>query len=298
MGPRGRLVEKEATAVRGQVTFEPKDHDQLCELRLREVRGTAMSRRSAIVLIAVCVAPAVLAFRAPLVRKPRLERPFLPTHDRPLDESEPRPCACRGDSSRLAASPCMLWGGSSEPVPKLRRGLLGIGWVSWWSQAILSTISAVLLLFANTVTVRPTALTILGRALTLGGLVAAIASTLWTVAYGRLARRLGRATPPTAEDAAERAANIATVGTWLNIVGMVLCLLGAEAIVGTLAAKALQSTSGTAITGSFIPSPVQALDLLIVQANTNTLLAHFVSLCANMRLRGAATACEAAAANA
>ena len=28
MGPRGRLVEKEATAVRGQVTFEPKDHDQ------------------------------------------------------------------------------------------------------------------------------------------------------------------------------------------------------------------------------------------------------------------------------
>ena len=36
----------------------------------------------------------------------------------------------------------MLWGGSSEPVPKLRRGLLGIGWVSWWSQAILSTISA------------------------------------------------------------------------------------------------------------------------------------------------------------
>ncbi|KOO29683.1 copper uptake transmembrane transporter [Chrysochromulina tobinii] len=192
----------------------------------------------------------------------------------------------------------MLWGGSSEPVPKLRRGLLGIGWVSWWSQAILSTISAVLLLFANTVTVRPTALTILGRALTLGGLVAAIASTLWTVAYGRLARRLGRATPPTAEDAAERAANIATVGTWLNIVGMVLCLLGAEAIVGTLAAKALQSTSGTAITGSFIPSPVQALDLLIVQANTNTLLAHFISLCANMRLRGAATACEAAAANA
>jgi hypothetical protein len=253
------------------------------------------TRRTSLVLIAVCVAPAVLAFHAPLVLKPRLQRPFLPTHGRPLDESEPRPCACRG---RLAASPYMLWGGSSEPVPKLRRGLLGIGWVSWWSQAILSTISAVLLLFANTVTVRPTALTILGRALTLGGLVAAIASTLWTVAYGRLARRLGRATPPTAEDAAERAANIATVGTWLNIVGMVLCLLGAEAIVGTLAAKALQSTSGTAITGSFIPSPVQALDLLIVQANTNTLLAHFISLCANMRLRGAATACEAAAANA
>ena len=37
---------------------------------------------------------------------------------------------------------------------------------------------------------------------------------------------------------------------------------------------------------------MQALDLLIVQANTNTLAAHFVGLCASLRLLRAASACE------
>jgi len=191
--------------------------------------------------------------------------------------------------------PLMLWG-MTEPVPKLRSALLTIGWFSWWSQAILSTVSGVLLLFANSVTTRPSTLTVVGRALTLAGLAAAIASTLWTVAYGKLARKLGRESPPSAADAAESAGSIAAVGLTLNIVGMVLCLLGAETIVGTLAAKALTQSASAAGAGGFVPSPVQALDVLIVQANTNTIFAHFISLCANLRLNGAAEKCAKAAA--
>jgi hypothetical protein len=39
-------------------------------------------------------------------------------------------------------------------------------------------------------------------------------------------------------------------------------------------------------------SPVQALDMLIVQANTNIIFSHFVSLAACMRMRAAAKACD------
>lgn len=232
----------------------------------------------------------------PPVRAPQLGTPLTspPCSAHLSVHGHERALPCRSSRNPSLPQPLMLWRGSTEPVPKLRSALLTIGWFSWWSQAILSTVSGVLLLFANSVSARPTSLTIVGRALTLAGLGAAIASTLWTVAYGRLARKLGRSTPPSAADAAERAGSIAAVGTTLNIVGMVLCLLGAETIVGTLAAKALTQSTASVTPGGFVPSPVQALDVLIVQANTNTLFAHFISLCANMRLHKSAGACEKA----
>lgn len=43
-------------------------------------------------------------------------------------------------------------------------------------------------------------------------------------------------------------------------------------------------------------SPVQALDMLIVQANTNIILSHFVGLLGGMRVKGAASKCQAASA--
>lgn len=178
-----------------------------------------------------------------------------------------------------------------EPVALLSSRLVAVGWFSWWAQAILSTVAGVLLLFANSVTNAPTAITLVGRALALGGLAAALASTIWTVRYSRLARSFGRKAVPPGQAAGD-AASAVKVGVALNVVGMTLCLLAAEAIVGTLAAKAL-TQSGTAALGA-VANPVQALDVLIVQANTNTIAAHFVSLVANMRLRGAATSCAAA----
>lgn len=196
-----------------------------------------------------------------------------------------------------AAAPQMLfgmWGSPAEaPLPRLGASLRSIGWLSWWSQLILSTVSGVLLLFANSVTSRPTAFTLLGRGLALAGLALAFASTLWTVSYARLASSLIGDRAPTAAKAAEQTRGIVRVAVSLNVVGMVLCILAAEAIVGTLAAKALtQSTVSLGI----VASAVQPLDLLIVQANTNTLAAHFISLCGAMRLRSAASTCATATA--
>jgi hypothetical protein len=68
-------------------------------------------------------------------------------------------------------------------------------------------------------------------------------------------------------------------GLIVNLVGLTLTLVGAEAIVGALLAKALtlpQQGSGLL---QINPSQIiSALDIVVVQANTQTLLAHFIGL--------------------
>ena len=62
--------------------------------------------------------------------------------------------------------------------------------------------------------------------------------------------------------------------------GLFLTLLAAEEIVGSLALKVLTAGNGLLYGGSGVGAEgfVQPLDILIVQANTNTLLSHFASL--------------------
>jgi hypothetical protein len=61
---------------------------------------------------------------------------------------------------------------------------------------------------------------------------------------------------------------------------MLLTLLGAEATVGALLAKALSQPQGATVFGApgNVSQFVQPLDIFIIQANTNILLAHFVGL--------------------
>ena len=79
------------------------------------------------------------------------------------------------------------------------------------------------------------------------------------------------------------------IGVTLNLLGMLVTLIGAEQIIGLLAAKVLtmqgfgpfQSSfglGGVPGSGGIGSQSVQPLDVLIVQANTNTLLSHFLSL--------------------
>tara|TARA_B110000971_G_C19704700_1_gene361494 strand:+ start:175 stop:546 length:372 start_codon:yes stop_codon:yes gene_type:complete len=90
-------------------------------------------------------------------------------------------------------------------------------------------------------------------------------------------------TPSTASSMLRRSLKI---NIYLNCLGMLVTVLGAEQIVGVLVAKIL-STQGLspfavqgAAAGSFgATQTVQALDIFVVQANTNTLLSHLLSLC-------------------
>jgi len=75
-----------------------------------------------------------------------------------------------------------------------------------------------------------------------------------------------------------------TVGSALNLAGMLATLLGTFVIIGGLATKVLTAgLGGGAVVMGGNPNAValqtvQPLDILIIQANANTLLSHFVSL--------------------
>ena len=148
-----------------------------------------------------------------------------------------------------------------------------------------------LLLFANSVSQQMSPTVLAGRVLALAGLGAAFASTFWCWGYTRLSVRLGRR-DASAADAAAKALGALRIGLAINLAGMGVSILGAEAIIGTLAAKSLTTGAG-AIVAAPPGGMVQALDMLIVQANTNTVAAHFVGLCVSLRIRGAAEAAAA-----
>jgi len=77
-------------------------------------------------------------------------------------------------------------------------------------------------------------------------------------------------------EAANLLRRVIKVGVTLNLLGLFLSVLGSQYIVGTLVAKSMTSFVGG---GSIVTSQtLQPLDVLVVQANTNVLSSHFVSL--------------------
>ena len=165
-----------------------------------------------------------------------------------------------------------------------------VGWVSFWVQAVLAVISSLVLLFALVnLSVRSapgggnpgTGVGLLFAAL---GLVAVYLSAFWAFRYTRLGRQLrskDSAKRPSPKDALQTL----RLGTMISMGGMLITLFGGQALIGSLLAKALSQPQGGAV---FVPGNinqyVEAFDIFVVQANTNTLLAHFVSLAATLWL--------------
>jgi hypothetical protein len=159
-------------------------------------------------------------------------------------------------------------------------------WFSWWSQLILSVISTVTLVFANAV--RGSANPLLsGLLLSACGVASGFVSTFWMWGYKGFSKRLLRAeVDPT--QLATQARRSLRLGITINLVGMALTLLSAEQIIGLLAAKSLTMGLNPASSGPYVAglaSTIQPLDLLILQANTNTLLSLYVGLCTSLWLR-------------
>lgn len=165
-----------------------------------------------------------------------------------------------------------------------------VSFLSWWAQVILTTVAGVTLLFtrnvlnlesnpANKAALLPNYF-VAGASISLS-----LISIFWTWATRRLSRRLLRK-PTTRIQAANMLRKDITVGTCLNLMGMAFAIFGAEQIIGGLAVKVLTtSTSAPAIYQSAqAASLLQPLDILVVQANTNTLFSHFCSIVAYLFL--------------
>lgn len=159
-----------------------------------------------------------------------------------------------------------------------------LGWISFWIQAVLGVIASLVLLFAvATVNARSGGDTNPGAGAGLFfsacGLVGVYLGAYWSFRYTRMSRRLRNreeAKRPKPKDAL-RALKF---GLYISLGGMLLTLLGAQATVGSLLAKALAQPQGAALFGGAnnVSQFVQPLDIFIVQANTNILLAHFGGL--------------------
>lgn len=174
---------------------------------------------------------------------------------------------------------------ASKRVDQTSRYFRRLGVIGFWIQLACSLVSAVILTFSIVITGKPTAP--ITTYLTSGGIVAGFLSVFWAFGYLRLSDRLKSAVsnPTKAPPRAVVVSNLKN-GLIINLLGMAVTLIGLQATVGTLVAKAL--TSSTPIYGAGgLPSgynPVLALDVFLVQASANAALSHFVGLILSLEL--------------
>lgn len=162
-----------------------------------------------------------------------------------------------------------------------------IGWISFWAQVVLGAVSAVLLLvFAvfgqrtGSPTNNPG--TGFGIFLAVCGLVALGVSIYFAFRYTRLGNQLQSANPDN-RPRRSTTVQVLRLGLIINLVGMLLAIFGAQALVGTLVGRAISPQAVT--TQLFDPNRIiSGLDMLVVQANTNTVFAHFVGLVGSLWL--------------
>lgn len=157
------------------------------------------------------------------------------------------------------------------------------GWISFWAQIVLGVIAGLALIFAiASLSSRsggndPGASA--GLFFTAIGQVAVFVSAFWAYRYTRIGRQL-RSQDESKRPKPKTAIRTLKIGLFISLGGMLLTLLGAEATVGALLAKALSQPQGAAVfgTANSVSQYVQPLDIFVIQANTNILLAHFVGL--------------------
>lgn len=171
---------------------------------------------------------------------------------------------------------------------KIGQALRKYGWLGFWGQFALTTVSAVMTVFSIVFT-RPTSLASkFSLYLVLVGVACGFFSTYWSFGYIQLSKKIRRSMKDLAnapkKSGVQRNLKIGVSG---NLLGMGATLLGMQAVVGFLVAKTLANATANPFlsggAGSY--NPVLALDVFLVQASTNCLLSHFVSLCMNMWLQ-------------
>ncbi|KAK4776550.1 hypothetical protein SAY86_005238 [Trapa natans] len=159
-----------------------------------------------------------------------------------------------------------------------------LGNLGFWGQLVCTIVAAVILSFSVVITGKITSPATFYA--TAGGIAAAFISIFWSFGYIRLSERLRKnaADPSKAPPRADVVKSLKN-GIVLNLLGMGAAILGMQATVGLLVAKALTSSANPFYQGiSPGYSPVLALDVFLVQASANTILSHFLGLVFSLEL--------------
>ncbi|XP_054790907.1 protein TIC 21, chloroplastic-like [Prosopis cineraria] len=153
----------------------------------------------------------------------------------------------------------------SKRLEKTARYFKRLGSLGFWGQLVCTVVAAVILSFSVVVTGKITSpVTFYATA---GGIAAAFVSVFWSFGYLRLSEKLQRtANEPTKAPARADVVKSLKNGIVLNILGMGAAILGMQATVGLLVAKALTSSANPYYQGiSPGYNPVLALDVFLVQ---------------------------------
>lgn len=162
------------------------------------------------------------------------------------------------------------------------------GWVCFWVQAVLAVVAGLILLLAipsalSSSATQTSAGTGGGVLLAVCGLLVLGYSAYRAFSFTRLSRKLRS---PATGVRPKKVETIQQVRLTLmsNLSGMLLTLLGAEAIGGTLFVKSIsqpQVLFGAAVDFSRF---IQPLDIFVVLANIHATVAHFVGIVGSLWL--------------
>ncbi|KAK9802558.1 hypothetical protein WJX73_002045 [Symbiochloris irregularis] len=204
-----------------------------------------------------------------------LSRESVPLSSSSNGKAQPLAAAGRPQVKAHASNDQQL--GSNEDLGKDAVMLRRIGWISFWAQLALAVVSAVVIFFtlaSNTKGLLPS----IPVLFTLGGVVSSFISTFFAYGYTRVARRV------IIDNEKVKVSNVvgqALANTRLNLIGLGVTLVGLQASVGQLVGKTLASSTSNPYAGAgsgLAQSTPTAIDVFSVQASTNTLMAHFISV--------------------
>ncbi len=178
----------------------------------------------------------------------------------------------------------------SQTVPSALRQIANnfrlTGWIGFWLQLVLAVVSTVVLLlfglFSRSTTNSPNNPgTGFGIFFAVCGLVALGVSIYVFFRYTRIGQQL-RSSNPNLRPRKADTIQILRWGLMVNLAGMLLTLLGAYAIVGSLAARSISQPQTIVLND---PSRlISSLDMFAVQANINTIAGHFAGITATLWL--------------
>ena len=157
-----------------------------------------------------------------------------------------------------------------------------VGWVGFWVQAVLAAISTILMLFAVPfLQGAKDGGSSAGVGLATLGLLALYFSIYWAFRYTRIARKL-KAAEEGRPSRSETIRNL-RIGLVVNLAGMFVALLAAEAILGALFARSSQA-QGMLLSQEGLQKVVQPLDISVVLANTHIIISHYAGLITSLFL--------------
>lgn len=170
---------------------------------------------------------------------------------------------------------------SSLPAPlqRVALSLRNFGWISGAIQAALAVISALVLLFSSFSRSvgeegsNPGAG--FGLFFAICGLASLGVGTFFAFRYRNTGRKLLSANASTRPSKADTL-RVIRVGLIVNLVGMLLTILGSQAIIGSILARSVSQPAGLTVYDA--SRFVRPLDLFLVQANINIIAGHFVGI--------------------